>query len=138
MIRGVVGAVRCVRCVRGWASGASGASAVAAGVDTVVIIIIVIIITLATLGGRDSRPLLTHSLTHSLARSLLVRLKQGLTAYNHNLDTSPEYYEKVTTTRKYEDRLDTIESVRQAGISVCAGGIIGLGEGHMDRYVATG
>lgn len=57
----------------------------------------------------------------------------GLTAYNHNLDTSPEYYEKVTTTRKYEDRLQTIESVRQAGISVCAGGIIGLGEGHMDR-----
>ena len=57
----------------------------------------------------------------------------GLTAYNHNLDTSPEYYEKVTTTRKYEDRLETIESVRQAGISVCAGGIIGLGEGHMDR-----
>ena len=78
------------------------------------------------------------SIAHSLARSLLVRLKQGLTAYNHNLDTSPEYYEKVTTTRKYEDRLDTIESVRQAGISVCAGGIIGLGEGHMDRYVATG
>lgn len=57
----------------------------------------------------------------------------GLTAYNHNLDTSPEFYEKVTTTRKYEDRLSTIESVRQAGISVCAGGIIGLGEGHMDR-----
>lgn len=57
----------------------------------------------------------------------------GLTAYNHNLDTSPEYYEKVTTTRKYQDRLDTIESVRQAGISVCAGGIIGLGESHMDR-----
>jgi biotin synthase len=49
------------------------------------------------------------------------------------LDTSPEYYEKVTTTRKYQDRLDTIESVRQAGISVCAGGIIGLGESHMDR-----
>lgn len=57
----------------------------------------------------------------------------GLTAYNHNLDTSPEYYEKVTTTRKYEDRLETIDNVRKAGISVCAGGIIGLGEGHMDR-----
>ncbi|GAB4824223.1 hypothetical protein N2152v2_011269 [Parachlorella kessleri] len=57
----------------------------------------------------------------------------GLTAYNHNLDTSPEYYEKVTTTRKYEDRLNTLENVRQAGISVCAGGIIGLGEGKMDR-----
>jgi len=57
----------------------------------------------------------------------------GLTAYNHNLDTSPEYYEKVTTSRTYEDRLNTIESVRQAGISVCAGGIIGLGESQMDR-----
>lgn len=57
----------------------------------------------------------------------------GLTAYNHNLDTSKEYYEKVTTTRSYDDRLATIENVRQAGISVCAGGIIGLGEGHMDR-----
>ena len=71
VIRGVVGAVRCVRCVRGWASGASGASAVAAGVDTVVIIIIVIIITLATLGGRDSRPLFTHSLTRSFAPCLI-------------------------------------------------------------------
>ncbi|GLI63092.1 hypothetical protein VaNZ11_005994 [Volvox africanus] len=57
----------------------------------------------------------------------------GLTAYNHNLDTSPEYYEKITSTRKYEDRLATLEAVRQAGISVCAGGIIGLGEGPQDR-----
>lgn len=57
----------------------------------------------------------------------------GLTAYNHNLDTSPEYYGKVTTSRKYEDRLETLENVREAGISVCAGGIIGLGEGEMDR-----
>ncbi|KAG2430661.1 hypothetical protein HYH02_013659 [Chlamydomonas schloesseri] len=57
----------------------------------------------------------------------------GLTAYNHNLDTSPEYYPKVTTSRKYEDRLATLEAVRQAGISVCAGGIIGLGEGPQDR-----
>jgi biotin synthase len=57
----------------------------------------------------------------------------GLTAYNHNLDTSREYYSKVTTSRKYEDRLETIENVRQAGISVCAGGIIGLGEGKLDR-----
>ncbi|KAK9815731.1 hypothetical protein WJX72_008706 [[Myrmecia] bisecta] len=57
----------------------------------------------------------------------------GLTAYNHNLDTSPEFYPKVTTTRKYEDRLSTLKSVREAGISVCAGGIIGLGEGLKDR-----
>ncbi|MEW5319469.1 MAG: hypothetical protein WDW38_010618 [Sanguina aurantia] len=57
----------------------------------------------------------------------------GLTAYNHNLDTSPEYYGKITTSRKYEDRLETLKNVRDAGISVCAGGIIGLGEGLMDR-----
>lgn len=57
----------------------------------------------------------------------------GLTAYNHNLDTSPEYYSKVTTTRKYEDRLATLAAVRDAGISVCAGGIIGLGEQELDR-----
>jgi len=57
----------------------------------------------------------------------------GLTAYNHNLDTSPEYYAKVTSTRRYEDRLETLKHVREAGISVCAGGIIGLGEGEKDR-----
>lgn len=57
----------------------------------------------------------------------------GLTAYNHNLDTSPEYYSKVTSTRKYADRLETLKNVREAGISVCAGGIIGLGEGPQDR-----
>eukprot|EP00522_Entomoneis_paludosa_P007982 CAMPEP_0172449556 /NCGR_PEP_ID=MMETSP1065-20121228/8236_1 /TAXON_ID=265537 /ORGANISM="Amphiprora paludosa, Strain CCMP125" /LENGTH=431 /DNA_ID=CAMNT_0013201255 /DNA_START=40 /DNA_END=1335 /DNA_ORIENTATION=+ len=57
----------------------------------------------------------------------------GLTAYNHNLDTSPEHYPKVTTTRTYEDRLQTIANVRDAGISVCCGGILGLGEKENDR-----
>ena len=57
----------------------------------------------------------------------------GLTAYNHNLDTSPEYYENIITTRTYQDRLDTIKRVRNAGISVCCGGIIGLGETNADR-----
>lgn len=57
----------------------------------------------------------------------------GLTAYNHNLDTSKEYYPKVITSRVYEDRLKTLASVREAGISVCCGGIIGLGESHEDR-----
>ncbi|KAK9810902.1 hypothetical protein WJX73_006869 [Symbiochloris irregularis] len=57
----------------------------------------------------------------------------GLTAYNHNLDTSPEYYGQITTSRKYEDRLNTLAAVREAGISVCAGGIIGMGEGPKDR-----
>ncbi|GEO05371.1 biotin synthase [Adhaeribacter aerolatus] len=62
------------------------------------------------------------------------RLKEaGLYAYNHNLDTSGDHYEKIITTRKYEDRLNTIEHVRNAGISVCSGGIIGLGETDEDR-----
>lgn len=59
--------------------------------------------------------------------------KAGLTAYNHNLDTSREFYPKVITSRVYDDRLDTLENVRSAGISVCSGGIIGLGEEHSDR-----
>nr|BET44721.1 MAG: biotin synthase BioB [Candidatus Aschnera chinzeii] len=57
----------------------------------------------------------------------------GLDYYNHNLDTSPEYYKKIVTTRKYQDRIDTLEKVRKAGIKVCSGGIIGLGENIMDR-----
>jgi biotin synthase len=57
----------------------------------------------------------------------------GLSAYNHNLDTSPEHYPNVITTRKYEDRLQTIANVRDAGISVCCGGILGLGEKETDR-----
>jgi biotin synthase len=57
----------------------------------------------------------------------------GLTAYNHNLDTSPEHYPKVISTRSYEDRLETIANVREAGISVCCGGILGLGEEENDR-----
>jgi biotin synthase len=62
------------------------------------------------------------------------RLKQsGLDYYNHNLDTSPEYYGAIITTRTYEDRLDTLEQVRTAGINVCCGGIVGMGEGLEDR-----
>ena len=57
----------------------------------------------------------------------------GLTAYNHNLDTSPQYYKNIITTRTYQDRLDTIKRVRDAGINVCCGGIIGLGENSVDR-----
>jgi len=57
----------------------------------------------------------------------------GLTAYNHNLDTSPEYYQNIITTRTYQDRLDTLKRVRDAGINVCCGGIIGLGESNNDR-----
>ncbi len=62
------------------------------------------------------------------------RLKDaGLDYYNHNLDTSPEYYGKVITTRTYQDRLDTLANVRDAGINVCCGGIVGMGEDESDR-----
>jgi biotin synthase len=57
----------------------------------------------------------------------------GLTAYNHNLDTSPEFYGEIITTRCYQDRLDTLERVRRAGVQVCCGGIIGMGESVEDR-----
>jgi biotin synthase len=58
----------------------------------------------------------------------------GLTAYNHNLDTSPEFYGSIITTRSYDDRLQTLRRVRQAGITVCCGGIIGMGEDRGVRY----
>ncbi len=62
------------------------------------------------------------------------RLKEaGLDYYNHNLDTSPEYYGDVITTRTYQDRLDTLQHVRDAGIHVCSGGILGMGESRTDR-----
>jgi biotin synthase len=62
------------------------------------------------------------------------RLKAaGLTAYNHNLDTSPEFYPKIISTRTYQDRLDTLRHVQNAGLSVCCGGIIGVGESPRDR-----
>jgi len=57
----------------------------------------------------------------------------GLYAYNHNLDTSKEHYSEIITTRTYDDRLQTLDNVRKAGVSVCCGGIIGLGEKHADR-----
>jgi biotin synthase len=65
------------------------------------------------------------------------RLKaSGLDYYNHNLDTSPEFYGEIITTRTYRDRLDTLDHVRAAGIAVCCGGIVGMGEGREDRVVA--
>ncbi len=57
----------------------------------------------------------------------------GLDYYNHNLDTSPEYYGKIITTRNYQDRLDTLANVRDAGMKVCCGGIVGMGESRTDR-----
>ncbi len=62
------------------------------------------------------------------------RLKEaGLTAYNHNLDTSREHYSKIVSTRSYDDRLKTLKAVGDADISICSGGILGLGESHEDR-----
>jgi biotin synthase len=69
-------------------------------------------------------------LTPGAARQLR---EAGVTAYNHNLDTSPEFYPNIVTTHTFEDRLDTIRSVQQAGMSVCCGGIIGMGETELDR-----
>src|SRR5687768_15224083 len=70
--------------------------------------------------------MLTEEQAHKLADA-------GLYAYNHNLDTSSEYYNEIITTRTYEHRLNTLDNVRKAGVSVCCGGIIGLGETHDDR-----
>ena len=70
--------------------------------------------------------LLTESQAQHLADA-------GLDYYNHNLDTSPEYYQTIITTRTYQDRLDTLARVRNAGIKVCCGGIVGMGESRRDR-----
>jgi biotin synthase len=69
-------------------------------------------------------------LTEAQARRLKVA---GLSAYNHNLDTSPEFYGSIITTRVYDERLKTLAAVRSAGITVCCGGILGMGEGEADR-----
>lgn len=69
-----------------------------------------------------------------LTREQAVALKQaGLDYYNHNLDTSPDYYGDIITTRTYQDRLDTLQHVRDAGMNVCSGGIVGMGEQANDR-----
>ena len=57
----------------------------------------------------------------------------GLDYYNHNIDTSPEFYDEIITTRTFEDRLDTLENVRRSGMKVCCGGIVGMGEARSDR-----
>ncbi len=69
-------------------------------------------------------------LTEEQARRLKAA---GLTAYNHNLDTSPEFYGEIITTRGYQERLSTLEAVRRAGITLCCGGILGMGESEEDR-----
>lgn len=69
-----------------------------------------------------------------LTEEQAIRLQQaGLYAYNHNLDTSEQYYEEIISTRTFDNRINTLNNVRKAGITVCSGGIIGLGETHKDR-----
>jgi biotin synthase len=69
-----------------------------------------------------------------LTEAQAVQLKEaGVTAYNHNLDSSPEFYGNIISTRLYQERLDTIAAVRKAGITVCCGGILGMGETETDR-----
>ncbi len=70
------------------------------------------------------------SITQDQAKELK---ESGLDAYNHNIDTSPDYYKKIITTRTFDERLETIQNVQKAGISVCSGGIIGMGESWKDR-----
>ena len=70
----------------------------------------------------------------TLTKEQALKMKMaGLDFYNHNLDTSEEYYDKVITTRPYKDRLDTLENVGEAGINICCGGILGMGEAMEDR-----
>ncbi len=61
----------------------------------------------------------------------------GLTSYNHNLDTGPDFYGDIISTRTYADRLATLQNVRDAGIGVCCGGIVGMGEGVKDRRACS-
>ena len=69
-----------------------------------------------------------------LSEEQAVQLKEaGLDVYNHNVDTSPEYYEKIISTRTFDNRVDTLRNVRKAGMEVCSGGILGMGEGAEDR-----
>lgn len=75
-----------------------------------------------------------------LSKPQAQQLKEaGLDYYNHNLDTSEEYYKEIITTRTYQDRLDTLEAVREAGMNTCCGGIVGMGEQRADRaaFLAT-
>lgn len=69
-----------------------------------------------------------------VSKAQATQLKEaGLEYYNHNVDTSPEFYPEIITTRCYQDRLDTLDNVRKAGMKVCCGGILGLGESRTDR-----
>ena len=88
----------------------------------------------AMLEGVKALGLETCATLGMLTSGQAKRLKgSGLDYYNHNLDTSPEFYGEIITTRTYQDRLDTLGAVREAGIHLCCGGIVGMGEGAADR-----
>jgi biotin synthase len=88
----------------------------------------------AMVEGVRSLGLETCATLGMLTRAQALRLKDaGLDFYNHNLDTSPEFYGSIITTRVYQDRLDTLAHVRAAGIRLCCGGIVGMGESRADR-----
>ena len=88
----------------------------------------------AMIGGVKALGMETCATLGMLNADQAKQLKDaGLDYYNHNLDTSPEYYGKVVTTRTYQDRLDTLSHVREAGMSTCCGGIVGMGETRRDR-----
>jgi biotin synthase len=88
----------------------------------------------AMISGVKALGLETCATLGMLTPDQAVALKSaGLDYYNHNLDTGPDYYDKVVTTRTYQDRLDTLAAVRDAGMSTCCGGIVGMGETRRDR-----
>jgi biotin synthase len=88
----------------------------------------------AMIEGVRALGLQTCATLGMLTASQAARLKgAGLDYYNHNLDTSPEFYDEIISTRTYQDRLETLEHVRAAGMNVCCGGIVGMGEGRHDR-----
>jgi len=88
----------------------------------------------AMISGVKALGLETCATLGMLKPEQAVALKEaGLDYYNHNLDTGPDYYDKVVTTRTYQDRLDTLAAVRDAGMSTCCGGIVGMGETRRDR-----
>ena len=88
----------------------------------------------AMIAGVKALGLETCATLGMLTRDQAQSLKDaGLDYYNHNLDTGPDYYDKVVTTRTYQDRLDTLEAVRSVGMNTCCGGIVGMGETRRDR-----
>jgi biotin synthase len=88
----------------------------------------------AMIGGVKALGLETCATLGMLTPDQAKALKAaGLDFYNHNLDTGPDYYDQVVTTRTYQDRLETLEAVREAGLSTCCGGIVGMGETRRDR-----